>query len=245
MPPTRSRRLPVVLASTAIALSLVAAPVGDPFPPAIPDGWKLVAEEHFDSPASLDRLQRSDPEAWRHSANGSSLALELARQSRYQPPVRSPVNIALLSAPALGDFILEADLLQTGREYGHRDMCVFFGARDRSHFYYVHLATAADDHAHNIFLVDGAPRRKIATRTTPGVKWGQEVWHRVRLERRASTGLIRVWFDDMTQPVMEAQDKTFADGLVGFGSFDDTGKVDNVRIWAPDSPATAPAPKVF
>ena len=25
------------------------------------------------------------------------------------------------------DFVLEADLLQTGRQYGHRDLCLFFG----------------------------------------------------------------------------------------------------------------------
>ena len=32
----------------------------------------------------------------------------------------------------------------------------------------------------------------------------------------------------MTLPIMTATDKTFGDGFVGFGSFDDTGKVDNI-----------------
>ncbi len=218
-------------------LAAFAAEPGDPPAPGIPAGWKLVTEEHFDAPASLDRLERSDPGAWKHSSDGTSLALELTRQSQYQPAVRSPVNIALLHGLKYGDFVLEADLLQTGREYGHRDMCVFFGVQDRSHFYYVHIATAADDHAHNVFLVDGSPRRKIGTKTTPGVKWGQNVWHRVRIERKAST--IRVFYDNLGEPIMEASDATFASGLVGFGSFDDTGKVDNVRIWAPSIPEPA------
>jgi len=204
--------------------------------PGIPADWRLVVEEHFDSPTSLDRFERSDAGAWKHTADGSSFALELTRQSQYQPPVRSPVNVALLSGLKFGDFILEADLLQTGREYGHRDMCLFFGVQDRSHLMYVHIATAADEHAHNIFRVDGAPRTKVATRTTAGVKWGQNVWHKIRVERRSSTGLVRVYFDNLSDPIMEATDKTFPTGLIGFGSFDDTGKVDNLRIWAPSAP---------
>jgi hypothetical protein len=37
----------------------------------------------------------------------------------------------------------------------------------------------------------------------------------------------------MTRPIAVAEDKTFANGYVGFGSFDDTGMVDNIRVWAP------------
>lgn len=237
-------RSPLLFLSTLTLAGVALAEPGNPPAPGIPPDWKLVAEEHFDTPGSLQRLEATDPAAWRHAADGSSLALELARQSRYTPPVRSPVNIALLSGIELGDFILEADLLQTGREYGHRDMCLFFGVRDASHFYYAHIASVADDHAHNIFLVDGAPRRKIATRTTDGVKWGQEVWHRIRIERRLNPPVIRVYYDDLSTPIMEATDTSFASGRVGFGSFDDTGKVDSIRVWAPQSPVTN-APPIF
>jgi hypothetical protein len=114
-------------------------------------------------------------------------------------------------------------------------MCLFFGFQGPDKFYYAHMATAADDHAHNVFIVNGQPRTKIAERTTKGVDWGLNRWHKVRLERRSSDGLIRVFFDDMQTPIMVAHDKTFASGHVGFGSFDDTGKVDNIRIWAPSS----------
>jgi hypothetical protein len=34
---------------------------------------------------------------------------------------------------------------------------------------------------------------------------------------------------------MTAEDKTFGAGYIGFGSFDDTGMVDNIRIWAPSA----------
>lgn len=215
------------------------APVLPPSGP-VPDGYRLVYEQHFDAPGSLAGFAMSDPGAWQHAADGSSFTLELARQSAYQPAVRSPFNIALIRDRVFGDFILEADLIQTGKEYGHRDMCLFFGFQDPAHFYYAHLATQTDDHAHNIFIVNDAPRRKISTTTTSGVNWGLNIWHRVRLERRGSD--IRVFFDDLSQPVMTADDAMFGAGWVGFGSFDDTGKVDNIRIWAPESPEVRVVP---
>jgi hypothetical protein len=207
-------------------------------PPAgpVPEGWRLVYEQHFDAPSVLADFVFTDPAAWRFSADGKAFALELAQQSQYQPPHRSPVNLALLADRVLGDFILEADLLQTGREYGHRDMCLFFGVQDPARFYYAHLATKSDAHAHNVFLVDRAARTNISTTTTPGVNWGLEVWQRVRLERRLADGRVRVFFNDLATPVMTATNRVFGAGWLGFGSFDDTGKVDRIRIWAPAEP---------
>ena len=203
----------------------------------IPAHYKLVYEQKFDNDAALKDFLMTDPGAWKR-ARTNVTALELVRQSKYAPAVRSPINIALLGDKLLTDFVLEADLMQTGREYGHRDMCLFFGFQSPTNFYYAHIATAADDHAHNVFIVNGAPRTKIAKETTKGVNWGLGVWHHVRLERRSADGAILVYFDDMTKPIMMAEDKTFTSGYVGFGSFDDTGMVDNVRIWAPAVPAT-------
>lgn len=70
----------------------------------------------------------------------------------------------------------------------------------------------------------------IAERTTSGVDWGEDIWHRVRLERRLSDGSVRVWFDDMSEPIMEAHDLRFEWGMVGFGTFDDVGRIRNLVI---------------
>ena len=110
------------------------------------------------------------------------------------------------------------------------------------------VAPKADPNAHNIFIVNKAPRTNIAKTTTQGVNWGLEVWHKVRLERNVAEGTIKVYFDDLREPIMTAEDKTFGEGFVGFGSFDDTGKVDNIKIWAPSAkkatqpPSFKPAP---
>jgi len=48
-----------------------------------------------------------------------------------------------------------------------------------------------------------------------------------------------MYFDNMEEPLMEARDKTFGSGFVGFGSFDDSGKIDNIRIWSPGQESSA------
>lgn len=193
---------------------------------AVAGDHKLLYEQNFDKPDALKGFVMTDASAWKLSPSN---ALELVKQSQYKPIVRSPVNIALIADKVFEDFTLEADFIQTGREYGHRDMCIFFGFQTPTNFYYTHIASAADPNAHNIFIVNGKPRTNIAKKTTKGVNWGLGVWHKVRLERKGAA--IRVFFDDLSEPIMVAEDPTFASGYIGFGSFDDTGMVDNIRIW--------------
>lgn len=178
----------------------------------------------FNAADSLATFVFTDPAAWAHREG----AMELVKQSDYKPPQRSPLNIALVADRQYGSFTLEADLLSTTREYAHRSMCVFFNFQDPSHFYYAHIATATDDHAHNIFIVNGADRKKISTRTTSGHDWGKDQWHKVKLVRDAASGLIELHIND--ENIMEANDKTFTAGHVGFGSFDDTGRIDNISV---------------
>ena len=226
------------LATVLFLIPLLSTPIlaDEPNPSApLPEGYKLLYAQSFDEADALKPFQFSDPNAWKLSDKGicdKGGALELHKQSKFKTKVRSPFNIALLGDRVFGDFVLEADVVQTGREYGHRDMCFFFGFTDVAKFYYVHIASVADPNAHNVFIVNEAPRKNIAKETTKGSNWGS-TWHHVRIERDTKAGSIKVFFDDMTKPIMIANDKTFLEGYVGFGSFDDTGKVDNVRIWGP------------
>lgn len=202
----------------------------------IPEDYKLVFQEDFEKGDAIDRFEMSDPKAWKVSAKEGNKTLELFGESKYRARVRSPFNIALIKDLMVGDFILEVDLAQSGREYGHRDLCLFFSAKDATNFYYVHMATTADDHANNIFLVNDEPRIKIARTTSSGTDWGAtDSWHKARIHREVESGLIRIYFDNMKAPVMVAEDTHFDIGRIGFGSFDDTGRFDNIKIWAPSS----------
>ena len=209
----------------------------------IPANYQLLYEEDFQDEAPMENFIASDARAWRIGEGKEGKALELFGKSRYDPRVRSPYNIAFIKGKKFGSFILEAELQQTGKEYDHRDLCIFFGLKDPSNFYYVHIASRADPNAHNILLVNDAPRINIANTTTDGVDWGtREEWHKVRLERNIETGIIKFFFDDMEVPIMEAEDKHFDYGHIGFGSFDDFGKFDNIKIWGP---GLAPEKKSF
>jgi len=199
------------------------------------EGCKVVYSQGFDDPASIQDFEFTTPAKWLWSDKGNSGgALEFLGPGDYSPKVRSPIVIGLLSDRMFGDFILEVDLLQTGKEYGHRDMCIFYNFQDPSHFYYTHIASAADPHAHNIFIVNGQPRTAIAAKTTKGVEWGSGIWHKVRIERKLADGSIKVFYDDMSKPIMTAVDKTFGCGYIGFGTFDDSGRIDNIKIYAPE-----------
>lgn len=200
----------------------------------LPDGYTLLYEQDFEENARLSDFEMTDPAAWRIHEEDGNHSLELFGKSDYRARVRSPHNIAFLRAHRFGDFVLEVNLAQTGREYGHRDMCLFFGMKDASNFYYVHIASKADPHAHNIFLVNDEPRVAIAEKTTDGIDWGKVgQWQKVKIERSVSEGTIRVYFDNMKTPIMETTDTHFGDGYIGFGSFDDTGRVDNIKIYGP------------
>lgn len=190
----------------------------------------LMFEADFED-GSLDEWQATDPSAWKieEEPDGGKV-LALFGESNYQPEVRSPFNINLIKGIEIGSFVLELKLKSTTEDYNHRDLCLFFGYQDPSHFYYVHLGKTADPHANSIFIVDGEPRVSIATTRSDGTDW-DEKWHRVRLVRDLGKGTIEVYFDDMNQPIMTAKHDRFASGRIGVGSFDDTGQFDDIRLW--------------
>jgi hypothetical protein len=206
-----------------VLILAVTAPAGRPVPAeAAPPGDELPLVFQDDFGKGADRWEPTDPAAWKVIATKEGHAYSQFRQSKYKPPHRSPLNISLVKDVFVSDFVLEARVRSTARDYPHRDVCLFFGHQDPAHFYYVHLAKKTDDHANQIFLVNGADRRKISTKTTPGTNW-DDAWHRVKIVRGEADGTIEVYFDDMKTPVMTAKDRTLAWGRVGLGSFDDTG----------------------
>jgi len=112
-------------------------------------------------------------------------------------------------------------------------MVFVFGYQNPGKYYYVHIATKSDDNANNIFIVNDAPRTKIAKVTNAGNDWGTDVYKTIRIERKLTDGTIKVFFDELTKPVMTAEDKTHGAGWVGFGTFDDTCRVRSVKLFAP------------
>lgn len=193
-----------------------------------PTELPVVATDDFES-GRIAGWVATDPEAWRIAADGDKHFLQQFAASQVQTQVRSPFNRCLLGGVSVGDFQLDVDVQSTARDYPHRDVCLFFGYQDATHFYYVHLGQRADDHANQIFIVNGAPRVKISTKSTEGTPWNSD-WHHVRIIRHVDSGEIAVYFDNMDEPVMTAKDTSFAWGTLGVGTFDDTANFDNLVL---------------
>jgi len=192
-------------------------------------GLPLLFFDNFES-GNADHWAPSDGEAWKVATAAGSRVYSQFKQSKVKTPVRSPFNRSMIKDVTVGSFSLDVRLQSTIKDYGHRDLCLFFGFQDPAHLYYVHLGKKMDDHANNIFIVNNKPRTKISRTTTAGTNWDDN-WHHARVVRDVDSGTISVYFDDMTKPVMTAVDKTFSWGRVGVGSFDDTGNFDEVYLF--------------
>jgi hypothetical protein len=191
---------------------------------------KLAWQDDFADQAA-ERYQPTDSTSWalRKDTGNSFIALT-KKKSAFTPRFRSPFNRTLLKGHRFGSFVLDIKAQSTIPDYPHRDLCLFFGYQDDEHLYYVHLGKRTDDHANQIFIVNDAPRTKISTKTTPGTNW-TDGWHNLRVVRDIEDGKIEVFFDNMDDPVMTARDKSFGKGRIGFGSFDDTGNFDDLRVY--------------
>jgi len=186
-----------------------------------------LVKEDFEKGA--DRWEFSDPEAWKVVDTDKGKSLGIVKKTTPKTPHRSPFAIALLKEVVVGDFVLEVDAQSTVKDYPHRDLVFVFGYQDNDHFYYSHLGKLTDKHANQIFIVNGADRAMISTKTTPGTNWTDD-WHHVKVVRKIADGTIEVYWDDMKTPVQTATNKAFLWGRVGIGSFDDLGNFDSLVL---------------
>lgn len=200
---------------------------------AAPEGMTLIYQHDFQD-GQAERYQPTDVSAWKLQAQGDNQFLALTKKnSNFSPPFRSPLNRTLIKDLEVSSFVMDIRFQSTIADYPHRSLCLFFGYQDDAHLYYVHFGKRTDDHANQVFIVNGAPRVKISTKTTAGTPWTDE-WHRARIVRDVGSGAITVYFDDLKTPIMTAVDRTFVRGRLGFGSFDDIGNFDDVKIYVPE-----------
>ena len=203
---------------------------------AAPEGMTLIYQHDFQD-GQAERYQPTDVSAWKLQAEGDNQFLALTKKnSNFSPPFRSPLNRTLIKDLEVSSFVMDIRFQSTIADYPHRSLCLFFGYQDDAHLYYVHFGKRTDDHANQVFIVNGAPRVKISTKTTAGTPWTDE-WHRARIVRDVGSGEITVYFDDLKTPIMTAVDRTFVKGRLGFGSFDDIGNFDDVKIYVPEQAA--------
>jgi hypothetical protein len=185
--------------------------------------------------------QPNQPEHWRVTEHDGSLVYELMAPGA-PGRVRAPTSYSLLTGHDVTSFVFTGRLqckVDTTNPY--RDMCVFFHFQDPTHFYYVHFSATSDDFHNIIGLVNGVDRIKInlepAGKST--FRLTDTKWHNFKVTYEAATGRIQAYLDDMGTPILTAVDETLGHGLVGVGSFDDTGYFDDIKLWGDVPPREA------
>lgn len=175
-----------------------------------------------------DQWQLEDPAAWEWQGEGEATALVLKKPSQYKPKFRRPFNIAWFEGAELESFTLTCEARLDVFNKGNNDLCIAFAGRGDSEFYYAHLGESADAIHLQMHVVNQADRKAITTQRANALPWQPNRWHQVKLMHDASSGTMKVWFDD--QLVLEAVDKSFGKGRIGFGSFDDLGAFRNIVV---------------
>jgi hypothetical protein len=174
----------------------------------------------------------NDPARWRVVARDGTMVYELAAPGE-QGKLRAPTSWSVWTGGDVTSFEFTGRLkCYTDPSVPGRDMCVFFHFEDAEHFCYVHFAGESAD-VHNIIgLVNGADRVKINLEPAGSsrARMTDTAWHAFKVTCDGRSGEIRAYLDDMEKPILTARDRTLRHGLVGVGSFDDTGAFDDLRL---------------
>ncbi|HWM10786.1 MAG TPA: PQQ-dependent sugar dehydrogenase [Solirubrobacteraceae bacterium] len=205
--------------------------------------WRITGTERFaDCRPGRTRVRHTTdaddwapitPSKWRFE-DGEVI---LAEAGQARPGPRRPFEYAVLTkGPAFGSLRIDAEVrIDTPVEITNRDVIVVFGHRSDTEFYYAHLSTDNTIYPHNgIFKVDDADRVRIEDQWTghlgalPAISDAD--WHDVRVVHCAGAGEIAVYMDGSRHPLMTAVDTTFDSGRVGFGSFDNVGRLRDLEV---------------
>jgi hypothetical protein len=206
--------------------------------------WKVTGTRIFASGAVGDTVVNETtgaanwapvtPSKWRFDKD----EVILAEAGVNRPGPRRPFEYAVLRAgPAWSSVEIEAQVrLDTPVEVSNRDVIIVFGWRSDTEFYYAHLSTDNTIYPHNgIFKVNNADRERIEYQwngrsrgANPAIVDAE--WHNVRVVHLPATGEIAVYVDGSKDPLMTAKDTTFGSGRVGFGSFDNIGRLRHLTV---------------
>jgi hypothetical protein len=206
--------------------------------------WKVTGTRTFASaPAGTTHVRDTmrptnwapvTPSKWQFTGD----EVILAEAGAERPGPRRPFEYAVLTAgPVMSSVEIKASVrLDTPVEITNRDVIIVFGYKSDTEFYYVHLSTDNTIYPHNgIFKVNNADRERIDYQWNGRSRGANPAivdadWHDVRVKHLSTTGEIAVYIDGDKDPLMTARDTTFSSGRVGFGSFDNIGRLSELKV---------------
>ena len=162
------------------------------------------------------------------AAGGEILHLTVPRPQEADP--RAPVQYALLESQPQGCFTLDVELRS---EIKSVSLIIVYAWKDPMHFDYVHLSTdaARQQPVHNgVFHVYGGDRVRISNDEGSCALANSSEWTHVRLVYDASTHAVETWINGQLNPSLRGADFSLGAGLIGFGSFFNTGSFRNFEL---------------
>ncbi len=196
----------------------------------VPEGYLLQYQQSFSGGKALSDFEISYPDKWGVFKAGSNFYLQCAALD--SSPQR-PGNIGIIDNRIFGDFILETDVLPLKDSLGFAEICLFLGYMGPDKYYYVQLANTSDSATNGIFLVKNGYNTRITGEEERIFSWKEGKWTKVRLVRDIIRRTISVYVDNMTTPFMVAKDWELVMGSVGLGSYRNSSRFDNIKIWSP------------
>ncbi len=192
----------------------------------------LLVSDDFEQ-ENFDNWLIHPSENWILKRDNDSKVLALQEPGK-QGKVRAPTAYALLKDFDVTDFVFTGKI----KSYQDpnilaRDMVVIFHYQGPTHFYYVHFSAKSDDKHNIISIVNGKDREKINHEPSGAsqARLTDTEFHKFKVSYDSKTHKMLAYLDDMAEPILTATDSTLTHGLIGLGSFDDTGCVDYVKLW--------------
>ena len=86
----------------------------------------IVYQDDFEKGEPLTKWEPMDPKAWKIAEVDGNKVLSMFLKSKYKTKVRSPFNFGIIRDVVVGDFVLDLRMQSKTKDYGHRDLCLFF-----------------------------------------------------------------------------------------------------------------------
>ncbi|RLD17719.1 MAG: hypothetical protein DRI69_11725 [Bacteroidetes bacterium] len=156
--------------------------------------------------------------------------LEITENSINRDPFTAPSARIIYDKSTFTSFELTVEMKSNAPLSEIRgDMIIIFGYQSPTQYYYAHLTGTVDSIHNGVFIVDNTDRRKVDFTEFEPVLIDRE-WHKIRLVRDTEAGSIGIFRDGDEAPMISVYDKTFLEGKIGFGSFNDTGEIRSINI---------------
>ena len=204
------------------------------FSQTIPEGYLLQYHQDFSNKKSIQDFRFSISGTASIRSEKGKYFLEITAHHDTMIPSYQPSTICLLDNLIFGDYILEANVMYN--EGTDKNALWFLTAiKDSLNYYCLDISPIpGNEDTLTYALLRGKPR-KIQIAMHKLVSLQPDKWYKVKMIRDIVNPSVKIFMDDMKNPVLEINDRTFIMGYIGFGMNNGIFRIANIKIWSQTS----------